>query len=452
MRCIIDFAKIIALIAPFAFSGCASTKAKRDWEEARTRNTVVAYQEYLDQHSKRSINTYYARVYLNWLEAQQENTIEAYERFLKNHPHTEGHNLLVDGKTAPVEELEALQFQARDRMAWLQAKKHSTPKAYDEYLQNYPTGEFTEDAHELLWTKLQTRKRMQVSKAHTQNIIEDYGQYLAHHPQNPYAEEAHNILWDLVKEVDNIIAYERYLDHLPQGAHAQEARDILAMLRAWPETRRLDTIPAYERFLAEYSQGQQVEQASRRLESLRQDLPDWQKAQASNTIRGYDDFLRKHPASLYAERAKGKIVDLEVAKIMAGNPGKMPPAQNMGGAGDRKYSVVNVYNNTRYDLTILYSGPESFKAVFTPKEKSSIELMQGTYKVAATVDAANIRDYAGSQQSNGDNYEVECSIRSQYSSLPLPLNLPPYGSPKRSAQRPEFEPWPTKRSLPAHLK
>ena len=190
------------------------------------------------------------------------------------------------------------------------------------------------------------------------------------------------------------------------------------------------------------------EQGRSRVEGVQADASDWERALKIDTIKGYEDFLRQHPHSSFAEKAKGKIVDKEVSDILSKPHGQLPSSNKISEGGGRTYSVVNIHNNTQYNLTIRYSGPDSFKAVFSPNEKGSIEVLRGSYKVAASVDAPNVKDYAGDEASDGGNYEVE-----YYLVTTGPLGFSPPRIPRISyGAAPKFEPWPKKRIVSPSLK
>ena len=184
--------------------------------------------------------------------------------------------------------------------------------------------------------------------------------------------------------------------------------------------------------------------ASSTVQTSGADESDWEEAVKVNTIAGYEEFLQKHPQSPLAEKARGKIVDLEVATILGRSPGQIPSPKKVSEAGNRAFSVVNIHNNTAYNLTIRYSGPDSFKVTFSPHEKGSIEVLRGSFKVAASVDAPNVREYAGDGKSDGGNYEVEYYIVTTNAFGFSPPRIPriSYGP------APKFEPWPKKRAVP----
>lgn len=176
----------------------------------------------------------------------------------------------------------------------------------------------------------------------------------------------------------------------------------------------------------------------------------WEKALNASTITALQDFIEKNPDGFYANKARAKIVDLEVDEIMSRNPEKLPPLKEAEHIRGRKYSVINIHNATNYNLTLRYSGPDSFKVIFVPGERSSVEVLNGDYRVAATVNAFKVDDYAGEENLTGANYQVKYYIiRKTIPSIftpPEPLTVPKFVSGSLS----KFSPWPAKRKLPPH--
>lgn len=177
---------------------------------------------------------------------------------------------------------------------------------------------------------------------------------------------------------------------------------------------------------------------------MQEQAAEWHTTRGADQVAAYIAFLRTYPQSPYGEEARARIVDLEVAEIRRSRPPSLPAATEVSSAPGRTYSVINVHNSTSYELTLRYSGPDSFMVILTPNEKSSIELLVGKYIVAASVKAANVRNYAGDQDSTGGNFQVTFYIQSSlYGNLPA--LLPP-------APLLGFTPWPLKRALPAYLR
>jgi hypothetical protein len=121
------------------------------------------------------------------------------------------------------------------------------------------------------------------------------------------------------------------------------------------------------------------------------DAAGWKSARLTHSTAAYLAFLSSSPTSPFAEEAKARLVDLEVADIRKRNPEALPRSEEVSAVRGRSYSVVNVHNNTSYQLTLRYSGPDTFKVLFAPNEKGSIEILVGKYSVAASVAAANVR-------------------------------------------------------------
>ena len=184
---------------------------------------------------------------------------------------------------------------------------------------------------------------------------------------------------------------------------------------------------------------------TRRTEGMVRESVVWKSIRSENTTARYKKFLKSHPRSPFASEASSRLVDLEVAEIAKGAHGTLPPTTEKEKVAGRTYSVVNVHNDTAYTLTLRYSGPDSFMVVFAPQEKGSIEVRVGTYKIAASVDAANVRNYLGSEKPSGGNGEVTYYIKSPLAPIRLPKLVMP-------GEVRKFEPWKSKRKLPAYLK
>jgi len=77
------------------------------------------------------------------------------------------------------------------------------------------------------------------------------------------------------------------------------------------------------------------------------------------------------------------------------------------------YSTISVFNNTSYTLTLRYSGPESKRFDIKSKGRINVTLLNGNYKVTASVNASNVTNYAGTEYINGE-YDSEFYIVTSY--------------------------------------
>ena len=135
---------------------------------------------------------------------------------------------------------------------------------------------------------------------------------------------------------------------------------------------------------------------------------EWVKNQSSLPI--YDRFITKFPNHPEIPLLRKRIIDLEVKKIAAGKYGKMPraQAQKLGGT----IAKVTVENQTGYELTVRYSGPDSKKLIIPKGMTKSVSLYPGDYKVAASVNASNVTNYYGADSMRGGQYSSNFYIKS----------------------------------------
>jgi hypothetical protein len=220
--------------------------------------------------------------------------------------------------------------------------------------------------------------------------------------------QAHDTIWQHTVKSDNISAYERFLRQYPDSPKAGEARHRLDALyedQDWKTADAADNISICEEFLRKYPRSRHAFQIKAKMEILRRELAPWKAAQEKNTIEAYQDFLKQYPKSIYAEKARGKIVDLEVADIMRTQPGKLPPPQKVSSVPGRDYSLLSIHNDTKYNLSIRYSGPHSFKIKLAAGEKREVKVQLGKYRVAASADSPRVKSYAGEQSYEGGDYK-----------------------------------------------
>lgn len=138
----------------------------------------------------------------------------------------------------------------------------------------------------------------------------------------------------------------------------------------------------------------------------------WKTATNENTISAYNKYKELYPNGVHYAMAEKKIIDLEVATVYAGKHGTLPTMDKIS-YGNGPTSYITVKNSTSYTLTLLYSGVDSKRLVISAGQSSSIRLKNGSYRVAASVSAYNVRKYAGTENLNGGSYDVEYYISSQ---------------------------------------
>lgn len=135
----------------------------------------------------------------------------------------------------------------------------------------------------------------------------------------------------------------------------------------------------------------------------------WKQAISENSISAYEKYKLLYPNGAHISICEKKLIDLEVSRIYAGEHGTLP-AMDRTGYGGGSTSYITVTNSTSYTLTIWYSGNDSKKLVIGAGGTKSIRLKNGQYRVAASVSASNVSNYAGSENLLGGSYSVDYYI------------------------------------------
>lgn len=181
-----------------------------------------------------------------------------------------------------------------------------------------------------------------------------------------------------------------------------------------------NTISACNEYKKKYSNGIFFKEVEIIEENIRKDIEEkkiieelkwstdskaWSEAQEINTAWSYKKYIDLYPHGHYVKKADRLLIDAEVDNIMKGHYGDMPSmekASNTGGIN----SNISVTNNTSHTLTVRYSGNDSKKLIVSPNGTSNLTLKNGTYRIAASVDASNVRNFAGTESLLGGNYNV----------------------------------------------
>lgn len=339
--------------------------------------------------------------------AQEQNDITAWEVFLDKHPNYKH----ADIAQKSLDEL-------REEDYWDKVTEADKIYAYKNFIKEYPNSRYVEYAEEIIrekqeeidWESL--KEYPSISKAET--FIETY-------PKSENLQLAKQILfdlreisaWNMATNLNSAQGYKDYLDKFPMSKNSEKAKlkikEIEVIAKEWEKVKAERNPYAIQNFINKYSYSEYADYAKNLLLNL--ETTAWSNARATDTESAYKDYLSKYPYGSYSENARARLVDLEVESIFNGPHGKMPPMQRSGYSNS--YSSTNevkVFNNTSYTLTVYYSGPESKKVVFSPKQTKNFTLAKGQYKVAASVNAADVQNYAGHESLTGGEWDIEFYI------------------------------------------
>lgn len=345
--------------------GCSGSKEA--WDNARRTDTIYSYEKYLEeypnsdysQEARNILGRLYEKV--AWDKARYNDKISSYEEFIILFPKSEL-------KKSALERINEIKI---DRF-WEETRIRNTIEAYNDFILLYPNSKYESIAKEKLNTLIELKNW---NEALSKNNLDEYYNFINKYPLSKYVEVAKS----KIKEIEEIKPL-------------------------WDKVVKANTLEKYRKFLQKYPFSTYSDLAKNKI--LEFEKVDWENAKKKNTISTYKSFIERHPTSYYREDAESKIVDLEVKKIFESEHGYLPPSTKTKSYTERRYSVMNIYNDTKYDMTLRYSGIESFKIIFKPKEKSAFEILNGNYKVTASVNAINVIDYAGTEEIDGGDYQV----------------------------------------------
>lgn len=276
----------------------------------------------------------------------------------------------------------------------------------------------------LFATSCGVTKKYEQTKA--TNSITAYENYLAKYPKSKYSDIAKQELavlyeerdWSEAERIGTITAYKKFISDFPYGDYYSKAtekiKELEVILPEWEKASKRNSVEAYKLFLDKFPYSSYSSKAKDKLKEL--EYQGWSNAKQKNTVKSYENYLSEFPYGKFTEEVEKRIIDLEVDAIFKGDHGKLPPmSQTTSGYGSyEKESEIKVFNNTQYDLTLRYSGPQSKKVIFKPKEKKTIKLDKGKYRVTASVNVSSVTNYAGTEEIKGGMlYESEYWIETK---------------------------------------
>ncbi len=389
-----------------------------------------------------------ARKRYNW--AKDSQSIALYENFLQNFP-----------KSKYAQQARMELFVLRDEKDWEYARQKNTSDAYNNYLNQHPSGKYALTANKL-------RKELKMEEdwrvALNYHNIYQYQEFILRHPDSKYVETARSKIevlreyeaWGRALRLNTIASYEEYLSEFPNAQNSYTARQKISKIKddkAWEEASRINTKEAYQKYNANFPNGLHRTESNQYIYNIDYIQPAWDRAKAANTPEAYRNFLReyghtnfgaeaqkrldnlddqfwykainsssvkalreyekKFPNGKHIKEMEKALIDKEVEDIFKGSYGQLP-SMNRTSYGYSSRNKISVTNSTNYTLTVRYSGPESKKIVLPPHRSTSFELVSGEYRIAASVSAANVRNYAGRESLSGGDWSSEYYIQTSY--------------------------------------
>jgi outer membrane protein assembly factor BamD (BamD/ComL family) len=336
---------------------------------------------------------------------KQANSIADYKNYIEMYP---------DSRQARTAEIILDNLYAEK--AWKDAEARNTIGAHQGFLQKYPVNIHAMEAEQMIY---QLKEEQAWNAAKSSNTIAAFQKFVSDFPGSEHVADALGIIeelrlgqeWYIATGFNTIPALEEFLKNNPISKYEQEAQDKIKYLEKynanWEDVKAENSMESYRSFIEQYPETAFADLAVIAILEIEKAI--WENVIEENTIETYQQFIEDHPDSEYAELAEKRIIDLEVDKVFRGNYGQMPSMQKTG-YGSKSTNEIEVYNNTAYTLTVLYSGPASKKIILATRERIEFDLPNEKYRIAASVSATNVSNFAGKEDLSGGSYEIEYYI------------------------------------------
>ena len=173
----------------------------------------------------------------------------------------------------------------------------------------------------------------------------------------------------------------------------------------WEKCKLENTSQSYKQYLTYFPKGKFNNLATNLYNSkvVESEKEEWENALKLGTSECYKKFIINYPKSNKIKIANKKLIDAEVKEILAGEHGAMPSSNLINKSGGA-YAKINIQNNTNYTLTVRYSGIDSKSISIASNTSTILKIQKGFYYIAASVNASNVRNYAGSENLIGGEY------------------------------------------------
>jgi outer membrane protein assembly factor BamD (BamD/ComL family) len=381
-----------------------------------------------------------------WKKVQSVNTEEAYADYLSKFPYGK---YKYDARL----QLQLVETEA----AWEKAKTANSEEAYQVFMRDYSGSKYNGQAFSNL-TKI--RQEGTWNRTKMLNTLEGYSDFISRFPLSEHIQEAKNNYtiiqseaeWNRIKDFNNVAVFENYLKSFPNSVFKDQATFKLKTLNGsssssnslaiktpvlssdnskiqnrnipknesqkleksenidlgadkWFQASALNTVEAYQAFLKEFPKHKFSPLAKKELVLL--DEQTWMRAKSANNNEAYENYQRLFPTGRYFKEAKKKILDQEVATILAGDYQALPAMNKSESLPGSKLNEITIKNITGFTLVIIYSGPVSEKIEVKDGSMYVVKLPNGQYNITATLNSDLIGSFVGKENLTGGKYETK---------------------------------------------
>ena len=381
------------------------------WKKVQSLNTEEAYVDYLSKFPYGKYK-YDARLQLQlvdtesaWEKAKTANSEEAYKVFMRDYAGSKYNAQAFANLT-----------KIRQEDSWNRTKMLNTAEAYGDFISRFPLSEYIQQAKSSYASAQSESEWNRIKDFNNASIFENY---VKSFPNSIYKDQATAKVQALNTNApsSNLMALktsvspsensrvQKNMSRLnePQKAEKPENKDVGA--DKWFQANALNTIDAYQDFLKEFPKHKFSPLAKKELALF--DEQTWMRAKSVNTNEAYENYQKLFPTGRYFKEAKNKILDQEVATILAGDYQALPAMNKSESLPGSKLNEITIKNITGFTLTIIYSGPVSEKIEVKDGSVYVVKLPNGQYNITATLTSDVIGSFVGKENLTGGKYETK---------------------------------------------
>ena len=381
------------------------------WKKVQSLNTEEAYVDYLSKFPYGKYK-YDARLQLQlvdtesaWEKAKTANSEESYKVFMRDYAGSKYNAQAFANLT-----------KIRQEDSWNRTKMLNTAEAYGDFISRFPLSEYIQQAKSSYASAQSESEWNRIKDFNNASIFENY---VKSFPNSIYKDQATAKVQALNTNApsSNLMALktsvspsensrvQKNMSRLnePQKAEKPENKDVGA--DKWFQANALNTIDAYQDFLKEFPKHKFSPLAKKELALF--DEQTWMRAKSVNTNEAYENYQKLFPTGRYFKEAKNKILDQEVATILAGDYQALPAMNKSESLPGSKLNEITIKNITGFTLTIIYSGPVSEKIEVKDGSMYVVKLPNGQYNITATLTSDVIGSFVGKENLTGGKYETK---------------------------------------------
>jgi hypothetical protein len=273
-------------------------------------------------------------------------------------------------------------------------------------------------------------------KALDSNDIFKYELFLDKYPYSDYQAEIYTALYRLAKgNADALLKLGR--SHPDIMETYPVFKDACRLL--YQEAGAKNTMEGWDDFLhaiekippSSVGAYKEMVMEQKRLLAFASEKTAWEFVSANKLAYLCEKYLLAYPKGKHVQACRKLLIDMKIDAVFAsGEYGELPPMEKtsmgMAAIGDN-HTIVIAHNDTGYKLTVSYGGKaESKQLVLAPGKKGSLRLLNGRYRIVASVNSPTIINCAGEENLTGYSYGGRYYIATQYSNVPYISNIQEY--------------------------